>query len=126
MLNTFLVTIPSEAGELAGIRRSLREWLEKNGVDEPKQEAVVLTVHEATANAIEHTGLTRDDGHVQIGASIDDRLIRIDVTDTGIWNEKSQDDDERGRGLLIIQGLTDHVEIRPSPGGTTVRMTYSV
>ena len=122
-MNTVLVTIPCEAGELSGVRRWLRAWLDESGVDSTLREDVVLGVHEAAANAIEHAGPAEN---VQIAASIDDRTLTIDVIDTGNWLEGTRDDDERGRGLLIIEKVAEHVDSRRHSAGTTVRLTFRV
>lgn len=122
-MNTVLVTIPCEATELSGVRRRLRAWLEESGVGPPLHDFIVLGVHEATANAIEHAGSS---DNVQIAASIDGGRLTVDVIDTGSWRDGAQDDDERGRGLLLIDNLAEHVDIRRHSGGTTVRLTFSL
>ena len=53
-------------------------------------------------------------------------LIEAVVADEGSWLDRSVRPRERGgtrgRGLQIIEGLMDEVEVAPSPSGTTVRM----
>jgi anti-sigma regulatory factor (Ser/Thr protein kinase) len=122
-MNSVLVTIACEASELSGLRRRLRRWLDEAGVEVATRDAVVLGVHEATANAIEHSGRSET---IQVGGSIEARTLTIDVTDMGTWGERTEADDEGGRGLLLIRELARRVEIRAGPGGTTVRMIYEL
>jgi anti-sigma regulatory factor (Ser/Thr protein kinase) len=77
-------------------------------------------VHEATANALEHAGAPDS---IAVRASVEDGLVAAEVTDLGRWKWVVPDRD-RGRGLAIIAELVSELEIRPDPGGTTVRMVY--
>jgi anti-sigma regulatory factor (Ser/Thr protein kinase) len=87
-------------------------------VDPTQRDAVVLAVHEAAANAIEHAGAT-----VTIrGARDEDRLIVV-VSNEGRWTGSTPTDDlARGRGLTIMDGLMSKLEISRGAGRTTVRM----
>jgi anti-sigma regulatory factor (Ser/Thr protein kinase) len=51
---------------------------------------------------------------------VDDGEVVASVRDTGSWRD--QRDQQRGRGLTIIEGLMDDVEVTRGPGGTIVRM----
>ena len=46
--------------------------------------------------------------------------MRVTVSDHGHWREKR--DSDRGRGLDLIRGLMDEVEVIPGDDGTTVKM----
>lgn len=95
-------------------------WLEASDVFAPLQDDIVLSVNEAVTNAIQHA---EDCDSIAIRASIESGLLTIDVTDTGGWKEpQAVADDESGRGLILIRALIEHVEIRPSSGGTTVHL----
>lgn len=92
-----------------------------------------LALSEAFTNAIIHAH-DRDPGKlVEMSIRVNDDAISADITDEGTcWeNEGSQTFDpagdpasESGRGLGLIQRLTDEVRFARSPrGGTTVTMT---
>ncbi len=118
-MNTVLVTIPCEAGELAEVRARLRKWLAASDVPEELQDAIVLATHEAATNAIEHA---KPCTSLHVRASIEARVLTVDVTDTGQWTDAAFDDDEGGRGLILIRELINEVQIRPSPSGTTIHL----
>jgi anti-sigma regulatory factor (Ser/Thr protein kinase) len=114
----FEASFPRDLHRLRGLRRDLRKWLERVDVDPTQRDAVVLAVHEAAANAIEHAGAT-----VTIrGARDEDRLIVV-VSNEGRWTGSTPTDDlARGRGLTIMDGLMSKLEISRGAGRTTVRM----
>jgi serine/threonine-protein kinase RsbW len=114
----FEASFPRDLHRLRGLRRDLRRWLERVDVDPAQRDAVVLAVHEAAANAIEHAG-----AKVTVrGARDDDRLIVV-VSNEGRWTGSSPTDDlARGRGLTIMDGLMSKLEISRGASRTTVRM----
>jgi anti-sigma regulatory factor (Ser/Thr protein kinase) len=114
----FEASFPRDLHRLRGLRRELRTWLERIDVHPAQRDAVVLAVHEAAANAIEHAG-----AKVTVrGARDQDRLIVV-VSNDGRWSGSSPTDDlARGRGLTIMEGLMSKLEISRAAGRTTVRM----
>jgi anti-sigma regulatory factor (Ser/Thr protein kinase) len=114
----FAASFPRDLQRLRGLRRELSGWLDRVDVPPTQRDAVVLAVHEAAANAIEHA-----DAKVTVrGARDEDRLIVV-VSNEGRWTGSSPTDDlERGRGLTIMQGLMSKLEISRAAGTTTVRM----
>jgi anti-sigma regulatory factor (Ser/Thr protein kinase) len=48
----------------------------------------------------------------------------VDVRDSGLWREPRRTD--RGRGLEIVKGLMDEVELDSDRTGTRIRMTRRV
>jgi anti-sigma regulatory factor (Ser/Thr protein kinase) len=80
---------------------------------------ITLTISEAAGNAIEHA-YGPGDAVFFVEASVDDGEVVASVRDTGSWRD--QRDQQRGRGLTIIEGLMDDVEVTRGPGGTIVRM----
>jgi anti-sigma regulatory factor (Ser/Thr protein kinase) len=92
-------------------------WLDSVGVPPDRRDAVILAVHEAAANAIEHAT-----GRVSVrGARDGDKLLLV-VSNSGRWRGPRSVDIARGRGLTIMRGLMTNLEIRTNPEGTTVRM----
>lgn len=120
-MNSFSVTVQSDVVFLSGLRRTLSDWLETMGVGEEPRESVVLATHEAAANAIEH-GKSHQPVNVQ--AHLDERGLTIEVSDHGMWRPAGADDEERGRGLVLIAALVSDMDITTDTGGTTVRMTH--
>lgn len=121
----FTVRLPAEARALAGMRRDLSAWLSTHPLDHVAPDDVVLAVHEAAANATEHAyrgrGAPADD--VVVTCHLEDGSLSCAVVDRGGWRAPSAPGD-RGRGLALIRSLADEVEVRSSPSGTTVVMSW--
>lgn len=118
-----MATLPCDLTRLRGLRRDLGAWLEQNGLPDELRNSVILSTHEAAANAIEHAAPCTS---VEIRAAIEQDQLTVAVTDTGTWKHASFDNDERGRGLMIISILMPHVEITSKPNGTTIRMSAPI
>jgi len=114
-MNTLLLTIRADPGELGGFRRRFRAWLGASELPDELQDETVLAVHEALAATIEHGP---PEATIGIRASVDAGVIAVDVTGAE-W--PPQDVDE-ARRLNLIQRLIEDVELRPEPSGTTIRM----
>ena len=80
---------------------------------------ITLTVCEAAANAIEHA-YGPGDAEFELDARLDEDRVQISVRDFGVWRERRGED--RGRGLKIMEGMMDDVEVSRTSKGTTVRM----
>jgi anti-sigma regulatory factor (Ser/Thr protein kinase) len=113
------LTLPAEPGSLAGLRRRLGRFLHAAGASEAEQYEITLAISEAAGNAVEHAyGPGDADFHVEI--RVDGQDVTADVSDRGSWREPRGA--ERGRGLRIIDGLMQDVEVLPGESGTVVRM----
>jgi serine/threonine-protein kinase RsbW len=113
----FEASLPPDLSRLRSLRHDVAAWLESIGVPPDRRDDVVLAVHEAAANAIEHAT-----GRVTVrGAHDGDKLLLV-VSNSGRWRGPRAVDVARGRGLTIMRGLTTNLEIRTNPEGTTVRM----
>ena len=113
--------IPAQVRELHGIRRALGRWLDAHGAAPEVRADVALAVHEAAANAVEHA-YPRGAGELIVRARHDDGRFVVVVEDEGEWRPPSRTD-QRGRGLALMHGLMDDVEIVPSGSGSGTRVT---
>jgi anti-sigma regulatory factor (Ser/Thr protein kinase) len=52
---------------------------------------------------------------------VDDELLRIEVADKGAWRDPVPND-ERGRGILLMENLMHEVEIDRTEQGTKVTL----
>lgn len=118
-MEAFEAALPCELTRLAELRRDLGAWLDQIDLSEELRSSVILATHEAAANAIEHAVPCES---VEVRAAIERDRLTVTVTDTGAWKHASFDDDERGRGLMMISVLMPQVEITSEPHGTTIRM----
>ena len=78
------------------------------------------TICEAAGNAIEHA-YGPGDATFDVEARLDARELVATVSDRGHWRERRGA--HRGRGLNIIEGLMDKVEVSTEQEGTVVRMS---
>ena len=115
----FVASLPCELTRLGELRRDLGTWLDQKELSDELRSSVILATHEAAANAIEHAEPCVT---VEVRAAIERDKLTIAVTDTGTWKHARFDNDERGRGLMMISVLMPHVEITNEPHGTTIRM----
>ena len=77
------------------------------------------TVCEAAGNAIEHA-YGPVDATFDVEVSFENGTLLAVVRDRGSWRERRGT--HRGRGLNIIEGLMDQVDVSKEQGGTVVRM----
>jgi PAS domain S-box-containing protein len=111
---------PAAPTALADTRRALGRWLEEAGASREETFAINLAAGEACSNAIEHA-YGPADAELEIEADLADDRVAVTVRDFGRWRRPRGED--RGRGLVLMRGLMDDVEIIHGDNGTTVRMS---
>jgi PAS domain S-box-containing protein len=117
------VRLTGPRDDLSAVRDELRVWLGRQDVGRRQAEDVILACSEAVANAIEHAYGSRD-GPVEVrGRREPDRVV-VAVADSGRW--RAPHENERGRGLGVIDAMMDRVEILKRSDGTEVRMVRQV
>jgi len=130
-LSPLLLTLPPRFERLAAMRRELRRWLERVGVEGDDLDAVVLAASEAAANAMEHgcRGVADDAEPVTVSAHRLDGAVEVVVRDPGLWRPPADAPDvdiglppgsERGRGLFLMRRLMDSVEVLTGDGTQVV------
>jgi len=125
---SFVDAVEARPAQYIEGRHRLRAWLQSLGIDPRTQHDVLVAVGEAVMNAIEHGGRELGVHHVvTTEAFADEGQVVVTVNDCGQWNldtTRSRRLDTRGRGLTLMYGLMDHVEIRRSRNGTQVVLTH--
>jgi PAS domain S-box-containing protein len=116
--------LPPRSASLAGMRHALEAWLVDAGVEGDELHDVVAACNEACANSIEHAYGPSHDGPIEVEADRDEDTVIVEVRDRGRWREPRGAD--RGRGLEIVKGLMDGVELESDRTGTRVRMRRRV
>ncbi|MFI0738136.1 ATP-binding protein [Streptomyces sp. NPDC021100] len=141
-----------EAASVPLARRLLVGAMETAGVDPETAYDLAVALSEACANAVEHGG-DASTGY-RVTARIDGDTCRIEVTDSGPGFAPSEGSasptsptglraprrlphraeartpapapahDEHGRGLFLIESLTDHVHVRNRPGRQGAVVTF--
>jgi anti-sigma regulatory factor (Ser/Thr protein kinase) len=113
------LTLPAEPEVLAALRRRLGRFLHAAGASEEEAYEVTLTISEAAGNAIEHA-YGPGDASFRVQATVEDGELVVEVRDSGRWREPRGEN--RGRGLRIVEGLMEQVEVVKEEQGTTIRM----
>lgn len=114
------VTAPAAARSLAPVRGALGRWLRVNDVPDDVAFEIAVAVGEAAANAIAHA-YPPGEAHFKLRARREGESVVVEVIDYGAWRPPRGG--SRGRGLLLIDELTDTMDITRSNTGTTVTMT---
>ena len=112
---------PAEIESIPGMRRLLRNWLVEAGATRADIDDLTLAAAEAAANSIEHAyGLAA--GVVDLHASVSKSgMATVAVRDFGSW--RSPRGTNRGRGMMLMEGLTDGVDVIRRDEGTTVELS---
>jgi anti-sigma regulatory factor (Ser/Thr protein kinase) len=109
------------AGDLAlvaGIRRTLRSTLRDWGVTELVED-MELIAGELVGNAVRHGA----DAGVGVLLVAQDDLLLLEVSDDAAGypaEREPEDEDENGRGLLIVRALAKDYGWRPNDRGGTI------
>lgn len=114
---------PSLVERLASVRKQVGRWAAAAGLSQQSVDDVVLATHEALANVVDHAYA---DGQPEawLDVECEDGEVIVVVRDRGRWQPPAADPGWRGRGMLIIRGLADHVDVHRGAGGTTVEMRW--
>jgi serine/threonine-protein kinase RsbW len=123
-----------EAASVPLVRRLLLGALESAGVDDEIAYELSVALTEACANAVEHgaRGNGESPDKFRVTAYLDGDRCRIEVADSGpgfrgrpsrlarraraLLPPEGAREAECGRGLYMIESLTDHVRMRDLPG----------
>ncbi|HEX5145540.1 MAG TPA: SpoIIE family protein phosphatase [Conexibacter sp.] len=109
--------LPADRAVLASVRRTLRRWLRARGANEAEAYDIVVACQEACANAVEHA--YRPGRHAfELEAECEAGVVRLTVRDHGRWRPPRGT--HRGRGMLMMEGLMDVVDVVRGDEGTVV------
>ncbi|WP_246633823.1 ATP-binding protein [Pseudonocardia nigra] len=121
--------LPAQPATLRQARSLVQQWLADQ--DWPGEDAhdVVLAVHEAVANVVDHayprtvTGSVHLHAWVSVEPRTGARRVVATVTDRGCWRAEhgaAADLTSRGYGLVMMSGCMAEMHIQRSASGTTV------
>jgi anti-sigma regulatory factor (Ser/Thr protein kinase)/putative methionine-R-sulfoxide reductase with GAF domain len=119
--DSLLTRLPADVESIPLMRRVLRRWLHEAGATDAQAEDLSLATSEACANAIEHA-YGPAPGVLEVSAIRSpggDAVVA--VRDYGSWRQPRGAN--RGRGLQLMEGLTDSVEVVRGDDGTTVQLS---
>jgi anti-sigma regulatory factor (Ser/Thr protein kinase)/putative methionine-R-sulfoxide reductase with GAF domain len=122
--DTLVARFPAEVESIPLMRRLLGRWLDEAGATRADIEDLMLASAEAAANAIEHAyGLAP--GVVELRAwTAQGGPVKVAIRDFGNW--RAPRGTHRGRGLLLMEGLADAVDVVRNEDGTTVELSRRI
>lgn len=122
--------LDADALAVAQTRQDFAQWLQRFfDLDAVRCSDVVLAINEALANSAEFAYLLTDrPGTVDIQGVHDTgaQMLTVTVSDRGHWRppQPGPAPRTRGRGIPLMEALSDEYEIDKSPEGTRVRMVW--
>jgi anti-sigma regulatory factor (Ser/Thr protein kinase)/putative methionine-R-sulfoxide reductase with GAF domain len=117
------LTLPADPKQPRILRRVLERWLGARSASKELMGDVLAGTGEAVANAIQHA-YGPSGGAVEIEAEwLGDRIV-IRIHDIGRWRPAR--DPDRGRGIPIMEALSDGVQVSRSEEGTSVELRWNV
>jgi len=120
----------ADAHTVARLRAELEQWLRSRfALDSLRLNDLVLAVNEALANVAEFAYRTAGQaGTVDVQAQYDQvgATLVITVADQGTWRDSTEREPKRtrGRGIPLMEALSDEVTIDATDHGTTVSMRF--
>ena len=117
--NPLELRLPADPDLMPMVRQVLGAWLRNRGASQAEVDEISLASAEACANAIEHAyspGLEA----FEIHALRDDAQVAVTIKDFGQW--RAPRGRNRGRGMMLMQGLMDEVDVERGERGSSVRM----
>jgi serine/threonine-protein kinase RsbW len=118
------LTLPRDEQTVSVARHVVRNAMDQVGVEATCVDDIELALSEACTNVLVHAG-PADRYLVRLG--LDDRLVVIRVVDVGRGFDSARlqagdalPDDERGRGLGLMQALVDRVDLTSRPEAGTI------
>jgi anti-sigma regulatory factor (Ser/Thr protein kinase) len=100
----------------------MASWARRFGLSSDAVDDIVLATHEALANVADHA-YPNGSGDAELDAAYVHGEIQVVVRDHGSWKVPS-DPGWRGRGLVLIAGLADHVDVQRAAAGTCIAMRW--
>jgi serine/threonine-protein kinase RsbW len=116
--------VPADLSKLPEVRAFAEACAREYGFSDVVAYQVKSAVSEAAANAIEH-GSAGPEDEVTLEAADEAGAFVLYVRDTGSFRpriNRGGELPERGRGLHFLAQMMDEVDVRPSSGGTEIRM----
>jgi serine phosphatase RsbU (regulator of sigma subunit)/anti-sigma regulatory factor (Ser/Thr protein kinase) len=119
-VDPLVVRLPADPDSMPLLRRVIGRWLSDVGASEQEIGEIALATSEACANAIEHAYSPGSAEFVVRATRSAPRGVLVTVSDRGQWREPRGVN--RGRGLQLMEGLMDSVEVDRQVHGTAVTL----
>ncbi|MGI8708568.1 MAG: SpoIIE family protein phosphatase [Actinomycetota bacterium] len=128
------LVLPNEPARVAEVRAFVLSFLADLRAPIETSQELLLAVSEAAANASRHGRNAGARSELRIRCALEGGIVRVVVADDGPGFDASEvgrpDLPDRfssgGRGVFLMYQLTDSVEVRSGPNGTTVALARDV
>ena len=130
--NHYHLEIESDPNNLVTVEEFVNYFGMDLGIDESKMSGLMLSVTEATTNAIIHANKCDVNKKVEIDVLVNDGYITIKVKDEGKGFDPSKIPDptspenllkDSGRGLYLMRIYMDDLKYNITPSGTETILT---
>jgi anti-sigma regulatory factor (Ser/Thr protein kinase) len=98
-------------------------WAGRLGLPPDAVDDIVLATHEALTNVADHA-YPEGGGNAELDAACEQGEVRVVVRDHGSWRTPPPDPGWRGRGLVLIAGLAEQVDVYRADAGTIIAMRW--
>ncbi|MCT2590532.1 ATP-binding protein [Streptomyces sp. N2-109] len=115
------VTFPADTACLSAVRRVVWTRLRRWGTDRETASDAVVVASELLANAVQHGSTTGD--RVRFRLAVNEGQLRIAVSDASPRPPRRRqldEEEERGRGLFLVEALATRWGVEPAGGGKRV------
>lgn len=117
---------PADPEQLVVIRRELSGWLAPLALTDVEMADVVLAVDEAAANAVRHAYGPDESGVVELTLWTEDGTLCIEIVDHGSWRPPAPQRREGGRGIPLMNHMSEAVLIRFDDRGSRVLLRHRI
>ncbi len=123
----YSLEIESDPNNLITVEEFVNYFAKDLGLDDEKMNGLLLSVTEATTNAIIHGNKSDKSKHVFINVTANEKLLTIVVRDEGVGFNPSDVPDpthpdnllkDSGRGLYLMRVYMDELHYNNTPAGT--------
>lgn len=115
---------PADPRQLTIIRRELAGWLAPLSLTADEVDGIVLAVDEAAANAVCHAYGSGESGLVELTLWTEDGTLNVEVVDHGRWRPPAERPETGGRGIGLMNAMTDAMLIHFDDRGSRVLLRH--
>ncbi|MGQ0574568.1 MAG: ATP-binding protein [Pseudonocardia sp.] len=117
---------PADPRQLVVIRRELAGWLAPLSLTADEIDGIVLAVDEAAANAVCHAYGPGESGRVELTLWTEGNTLCVEVVDHGTWRPPVAEPVSGGRGIGLMNAMTDAMLIHFDDRGSRVLLRHAV
>jgi serine/threonine-protein kinase RsbW len=131
----YQLELESDPNNLITVEEFVNYFAKDLGIDEDKMNGLMLSVTEATTNAIIHANKCDINKKVMIDVFVEDGLLIIKVKDEGKGFDPSKVPDptapenllkDSGRGVYLMRVYMDDLKYNVTPTGTETILTLKI